>query len=437
MIKLHPMPDVSHDCPYDNAKLEPIGWYIPGMRNLADLRCPQCGREYYGDLLAGQAVYTPLMLDQHTGTVFDPYNVKWFADWLHRSYANRSNEPLEFVTEEFRPIQTPLLLNCLDTLYGHCLLKLLNAQYYLDKRPDLDLVVLVPRCLRWMVPEGVAAIWTVNLPLMRGTEWNDWLAAELHRRVEAFANCWLSVAYSHPHPKCYSIERFTRVQPFPVAEWYERLNTPTVTFIWREDRIWGEVGSLGRLRRLANGLGRRIGLRGSSVPHGAQTRRVVLLATHLREVFPKISFAVVGLGMPGDMPHWIQDLRTMATDPTVEKAWCDRYALSHVVIGVHGSSMLLPSAHAGATIELMPSERWGNTIQDLLMSDLDCRETLFRYRIVPASIEVTEIAPVICSLLKDFGAVDLVMAPRSAAHNHGDDVRLREKRLRYRSGRSA
>jgi hypothetical protein len=418
MIRLHPLPEGHHHCPFDDARLDALDWYIPGMRNLADLRCPKCGGEFYGDLLAGQALYTPLLLDKHTGNVYDPHNVKWLADWLRNSYANRSNEPLGFVEEEFRPVRNPLLLNCLDTLYGHCLLKLLNAQYYLDQRPDLDLVVLVPRCLRWMVPDGVAAIWTVDLPLRRGTEWNDWLAAELHRRVEAFTNCWLSVAYSHPHPKYISIERFTRVQPFPVAEWYERLNKPTVTFIWREDRLWTAAKPQARLRRLAKRLRAKVGLSDPSDPYGDQTQQVILLATQLRQAFPALNFAVVGLGKPGSMPAWINDLRTTAIDDKAEKTWCERYARSHVVIGVHGSNMLLPSAHAGATVELMLPERWGNMIQDLLMPDLDSRETLFRYRVVPLSVTVFDLVAIIHSLIRDLWMMIKVgMTQQSVEHD--------------------
>lgn len=432
MIKLNPIPDVSHYCPFDNTQLDVLDWYIPGMRNLADLRCPKCGREYYGDLLAGHGLYYPMLLDKKTGDVHDPQNVKWFAYWLRNSYANRSDEPLEFVTEEFRPLQTPLLLNCLDTLYGHCLLKLLNAQYYLDKRPDLDLVVLVPKYLRWMVPDGVAAIWTVDLPLRRGTEWNDWLAADISTRLKQFDQVWLSVAYSHPHPKDYAIERFTRVQPFPVGEWYARLETPKVTFIWREDRLWGEQGNLGRLRRWVKRLRVKIGLSGLSLSLREQTRRVVLLATHLRKAFPKLNFAVVGLGKPGDMPHWIEDLRTIAIDDTVEKAWCQRYAVSHVATGIHGSNMLLPSAHAGATVELMPSERWGNMIQDILMSNLDCRETLFRYRIVPVSVSVQELTFMIVSLLHSYKFMERDFRHRLINHDPDNFAEIHRRKLSYK-----
>ena len=436
MIKLHPIPDAKHHCPFDDTQLEVLDWYIPGMRNLADLRCPKCSREFYGDLLVGHGLYFPMLLDKKTGEVHDPQNIEWFAAWLRNSYANRSDKPLEFATEEFRPIQHPLLLNCLDTLYGHCLLKLLNAQYYLDKRPELDLVVLVPKCLRWMVPDGVAAIWTVDLPLRRGIEWNDWLAAKISARLKQFGEVWLSVAYSHPHPKDFAIERFTRVQPFPVDEWQARLETPTVTFIWREDRLWGDARKQGRWKRLVSRLSAKIGLRNLLVPQREQSQRVVLLATHLREAFPRLNFAVAGLGKPGDMPHWIEDLRTIAIDAAIEKAWCDRYARSHVVIGIHGSNMLLPSAHAGATVDLMPSERWGNMIQDLLMSDLDCRETLYRYRIVPVSVSVQELTFMIVSLLHSYHFVDLDFKPCFIDHAPDNFLEIHRRQLLYKAGLS-
>ncbi|MCX5823696.1 MAG: hypothetical protein NTY86_09380 [Deltaproteobacteria bacterium] len=436
MINLHPLPESQYRCPFDDTKLDVLDWYIPGMRNLADLRCPKCGREFYGDLPAGHGLYWSMLLDKKTGDVHDLYNIRWFADWLRNSYANRSDEPLEFVTEDFRPLQTPLLLNCLDTLYGHCLLKLLNAQYYLDKRPDLDLVVLVPKCLRWMVPDGTAAIWTVDLPLRRGTEWNDWLAAAISTRLKQFAEVWLSVAYSHPHPKDFAIERFTRVHPFPLDKWHERLEAPKVTFVWREDRLWGDQGNSGRLRRLANRMSVKIGLGGLSLPRREQTRRVVLLATRLRKAFPKLNFAVVGLGVPGDMPHWIEDLRTTTIDTAAEKAWCDRYAYSHVVIGIHGSNMLLPSAHAGATIELMPSKRWGNMIQDLLMPDLDCREALFRYRIVPVSASVKELTFMIVSLLHSYLFMERDFRHCLINHDPDNFTEIRHRRFLYQVGSS-
>ena len=405
MISLCPKLDVDYKCPECQVALDIKDWYIPGARNLADLECPQCKNEFFGDLPAGQALYTPILINKHTGKIYGPYSGQWFARWLDVSYANRTSVPLAFTVEEFKPPRNVVLLNCLDVLYGHSLLKLLNAQYYLDHRPDFDLVVIVPKILRWMVPDGVAAIWTIDLPLKRGMEWNDWFAQELKKWVGNFASCWLSLAYSHPPPKYYSIERFTQVKPFNINEWDERI--PTITYIWRDDRLWADFGIKTPYKWRNSGLGKLV-----------QRKRVFALATRLRKVFPELEFSITGLGKPGGFPPWVKDLRKEKIDEEVERTWCKQYAKSHVVIGIHGSNMLLPSAHAGASVELMPPERWGNIIQDILLPVIDSREALYRYRIVPSSISVADLSSIVGSLIQIFSIVKLYIGNEFSDHTN-------------------
>jgi hypothetical protein len=398
---LHPTTDADHECPYCRVRLDVKGRHIPGMRNLADMLCPACGRAFYGDLAAGQALYTPMLLEKATGVVHDPHGVEWFAAWLRESYARRTDEPLPFDVQERRTITRPVvLLNCLDTLYGHSLLKLLNAQYYLDRRADVDLVIMVPSFLAWMVPDGAAQVWVVGLPLRRGTEWNDWLAREVRRRVEAFDRVSLSHALSHPRPDEFDIERFTRVKPFPLGEWDARLERPTVTFIWRDDRPWCAPTDAApptrreRLRRLISSQSRS---------RSEQSELVSELAEALRRDLPALDFAVAGLSKNAGharLPEWVRDLRRTALDADAERGWCERYAASHVVVGVHGSNMLLPSAHAGGVVELIGPERWGNFTQDILFRDTaDCRETLFRYRFVDELTPPSTLARLVSLLL--------------------------------------
>jgi hypothetical protein len=398
---LHPVTDADHECPYCRVRLNALGWHVPGMRNLADLLCPACGRAFYGDLAAGQALYTPMLLEKESGAVHDAHGVEWFAGWLRESYARHTDEPVSFeVCEHRRITRHVVLLNCLDTLYGHSLLKLLNAQYYLDRRPEVDLVVMVPSFLAWMVPDGVAQAWVVGLPLRRGAEWNEWLAREIRRRVEAFAHVSLSHALSHPRPDEVDIERFTRVKPFPLGEWDARLRRPAVTYVWRDDRPWRAPTAAtpstrgGRLMRL---MGSQSG------PAGRQARLVSELAKALRRELPALDFAVAGLAEGGageQLPDWISDLRRPAPDDDAERDWCARYAASHVVVGVHGSNMLLPSAHAGGVVELIGPERWGNFTQDILFrDDGDCRETLFRYRFVDELTPPSDLARLVALLL--------------------------------------
>lgn len=399
--RLHPFADAEHACPHCRARLKVEGWHVPGMRNLADLRCERCGREFYGDLASGQALYTPMLLEKATGAVHDPHGVEWFAAWLRDSYARRSDEPVAFDVREERAVTKPVvLLNCLDTLYGHSLLKLLNAQYYIDRRADVDLVVMVPSMLAWMVPDGASQVWSVGLPLRRGTEWNEWLAREVRRRVEEFDAVSLGHALSHPRLDEFDIERFTRVKPFPLEEWAARLERPTLTFIWRDDRPWRDPFDAATHDRLG-GLKRLIASR--SQTRSGQSGRVSELAETLRRDLPALDFAVTGLTKDearGEMPEWVKDLRRTTLDDDGERVWCERYAASHLVVGVHGSNMLLPSAHAGGVVELIGPGRWGNFTQDILFRDADdCRETLFRYRFVDEATPPPSVAQLVNLIL--------------------------------------
>jgi len=428
VISLHPRPDPFHRCPYCQILLQVNGWYIPGVRNLAELQCPQCGLEFYGDLPVGHGLHYPMLLERSTGIVHNAYHVDWFADALGDSYARRINSPIGFSAENFRPLCRVVLLNCLDAMYGHCLLKLLNAQYYLDHHPNLDLVVLIPRFLRWMVPEGVAGIWMVDLPLKRGSEWNDWLAGEIKRQIEPLDKCWLSVALSHPHPADYNIERFTRVHPFPVTEWEKRLEKPAITFIWREDRIWKNTRQHRCFQKLVQPIIRRLGLIDTHI--NKQQQQVIMLSQSLRQDFLNLDFAVVGLGCPGGLPDWINDLRRLEIDQQVEQAWCERYANSHIVIGVHGSNMLLPSAHAGAVVELVPLDRWDNLIQDILRVEEDNRTTLYQHKFLPLDASPAIVAIVVGSLLRYFPIAMLNFDPRWRDHKilQSDPTLIAKKR---------
>lgn len=413
MVPLHPTPEARFACVYCETRLECLGWYLPGMRNLADLRCARCGREFYGDLAVGQALYTPMLLEKRTGEVHDSFGVGWFADWLRESYARRTDAPLPFAVRERAPItRGVVLLNCLDTLYGHSLLKLLNAQHYVDCRPDADLIVMVPAFLEWMVPDGAAQVWVVDLPLRRGTEWNDWLAREVRRRAEAFPTVHLSVAYSHPHPEDYDIERFTRVKPFPLAEWGARLERPTVTFVWREDRLWEAppepgAGRLAKLRRRIDRPANRA---------EGQLRKVLATAEALRRELPALDFALVGMGEPRGLPRWVSDFRRTAVDADTERGWCARYAASHLVVGVHGSNMLLPTAHAGGAVELIGRERRGNFLQDILFRPGDAREMFFRYRFAPPSTTPDELAELLSFVLRGYTDFQRLMGPEFCRH---------------------
>ncbi|MEJ7700938.1 MAG: hypothetical protein WKF71_15015 [Pyrinomonadaceae bacterium] len=92
------------------------------------------------------------------------------------------------------------------------------------------------------------------------------------------------------------------------------------------------------------------------------------------------------------------------------------------VVGVHGSNMLLPSAHAGSVIELIGEDRWGNYLQDILFRVSDSREMFFRYRFVPTSTTPEELSRLALTLLRyeDFRRL---MSPEFCRHREKYDLK--------------
>lgn len=416
MIRLKPNLEMpQRECPNCQSNLTASDFLITGMRNLADLKCPNCKSEFYGDLPAGQALFSPILLDKNSGEIYDDYNAEWFSEWLEEAYKNQTEKQIGFEVRKFSEVKKKVIvLNCLDTLYGHSLLKLLNAQHYIDKQNDFSLIVLIQPFLEWLLPEGVAEAWMVDLPLQNGTQWNNWLAAEIEERLELFSEVNLSVAFSHPHSADFDIERFTKVSPFPIENLGKHQNKPSVTFIWRDDRLWETTKTSSTLDKIK----RRLGIFQEQI--NEQKSKIIEFAESMREKFPLLDFAVVGLGEAKDLPNWISDLRLKKLDQETERKWCERYAESHIVIGVHGSNMLLPSAHAGSVIELIDKGRWGNFLQDILFRYTDAREMFFRYRFVPHSTSPEDLAQ-LASIILRYDDFRRLMSPEFCKHREEYD----------------
>ena len=61
--------------------------------------------------------------------------------------------------------------------------------------------------------------------------------------------------------------------------------------------------------------------------------------------------------------------------------------------------MILPSAHSGMAISLMPSKRWGNYAEDILFTENDIRLALFQRRIVPLNLCIYDIVSIISEMI--------------------------------------
>jgi hypothetical protein len=376
MIEIKPQIQHKSNCPTSGTALQPAKILWLGMHICVEFKSDS-GSEIIDLLRVGHGSNTSLQVDLAKGEVFsgNSYVAEWLGRPLLNSLQNPRSEKLEITKEIFKPCQRVIILNCIDYLYGHSLLKLLNAQRHLECNPECGLIVIVPKFLRWMVPDGVAEVWTVPISLKNGRDYYLDFANFVEEQTKRFEQIYVSEAYSHP--SLFDITRFTRVPKHSFAD-KEDVN---ITFIWREDRLF--INSLlFRILRKLNLL---------SIGLTVQNWKVRRLFEGIRSRVPFAKFAVAGLGTKTKFPEWIEDYRVEMFNEKIEQDICQVYADSRLVIGLHGSNMLLPSGHAGMTIDLI-DERWGNFAQDIIYQESNQKMATFRYRFLPYQTQTDTLA---------------------------------------------
>lgn len=388
MIQIKPKIQHSSNCPYCGTPLVPEKILWQGIHVCAVSTCSHCRAEIIEDLRIGHALYYPYQVDLAADKLFftNQEGFSWFGSPLLQSLKNPQRDfKITLNVEKNQDKKNVIILNCIDYLYGHSLLKLLNAEAHLNKNLELGLVVIVPSLLRWMAPEGIAEIWTVDIPLSKAQYFFPDLNEQIQKECMRFDKIYVSRA--HSHPKHFDISTFTRVHKHDFKG-----NEFKITFIWREDRLWNDIfrGRLDHINLIKYFLLKW------------QNFKVTRLFSILRKFFPLSEFTVAGLGTTTEFPQWIDDQRVVAFNAIVEREVCKIYSESRIVIGVHGSNMLLPSAHAGLTIDLMPIERWGNFAQDIVYQENDNRMASYKYRYLPLTVNLRTLACIISAQLNGY-----------------------------------
>ncbi|MHB8580842.1 MAG: hypothetical protein ACYDA4_13450 [Ignavibacteriaceae bacterium] len=383
------------ECKSSKVKINEI--IFPGIHVLADCKCLICNTQFLSDFPIGHALFYPVTLNKNSLKIYGNENITWFSKSLLNSYINKLNVPISIHKKNYRQTKDIILLNCIDYLYGHVLLKLFNAQEYLEKFNNLSLVIIIPKQFDWLVPKGVSEVWTVDIKLKDAQNWfvviNDFIQNELKR----FSKVYLSLAFSHPEFDKIDIEKFTGIKPFNIQNFTKR--NPTFTFIYREDRLWASGKFTSFMVEIINQMHFFSLLK--IILTFNQKRKIIKTFQLLKNIFPFAIFNIVGIGTKGKYPAFINDMRKDNIDISTEKLWCKIYSESHLVIGIHGSNMLLPSALAAGFIELLPMSREDNFLQDIAKS-FNNRVDVFLGRFTQEYIKPIDLASKIASVINKF-----------------------------------
>lgn len=380
-LRIYPTIDFRPECPVDGTPLSIISSAILGMRSLVDAICSQCDSRYYVDLPVSHALWNKVTLNRETLELYNTREANWITEPLRRGFLNQESREIIPVVHKFLDAERIVIVNCLDYVYGHALLKLLNVQRHIDNSPELGCCVLVSPELVDLVPDGVAEIW--EFPVLVGEYWKwypslqKWVEGHIKQRKE----CFLSLAYSHPSNAVCDLDRYVRSLP-DLSEQLEGCS-PIIMFCHREDRLWGRT-------------------------LGHQQRNLQRLLDKLSEIFPRLAFVLLGFGCQNQLRTSrakLIDVRVEKFDRQMARNWLAYMQNSDCCIGVMGSNMLLPSGLAKSTVDLVQRTRSFNFFQDILFTAFgtDVRLAFLKYRFIfgnatLSDVRVSEVVDAVTSI---------------------------------------
>ncbi len=323
---------------------------------------------------------------------------EWYRNIVNTIWDHNKAMDLKIYKETLKPVKNEVLvLNCLDSCFGHVIWKLFNVQRHLQNDAHLDLIVILPEQMKWLVPDGVAELWLVKCKLYelkyRIKHFDKWMKNELNR----FTSVYLSKTYIHLDHHSIDLQVFHKTVGFNVDEFsiYPR----TVTFVLRENRFWMSGWWLDLLFKSSIKFNRLSWLKPLFVWY--QNNAVGKTVKKLKDTFPEIECNVIGIGKTNRLSPLINDLRFDRVSEEIEKKWCSIAAKSHFIVGVHGSHMILPTSLSAGFINLMPDYKIDNMIEDIA-NQVRGREALYLSRFLPVSSSSNLVAKHLISMFKGF-----------------------------------
>jgi len=389
-------------CPRCDGRLVLGPIHFAGMPVFVDCHCNGCGSKYWLDWPAGHALLHPTLIHPDDDSLYFD-GLDWYPRRVQRCLATGA-DPIAArieIRKQRRSSDRAVVIDCIDFLYGHSLLKLASGLSFARRDTTADVVVIAPKQLAWLLPADASAI-EVDIPFRAGGDWIAGLHDATQEVVGGYREIVIAPALSQPPLSEHDVEQLLGARLGPLEFWSRSADVtkPVVTIILREDRLWLGATTpylIRAARHLSPGFSRRLATK-------RQLRCFARLVDELRRLLPSIQFTAVGLGTSGELPTDVIDLRTTEMTDAREREWLEAYAQSRVVVGVHGSNMLLPSALAGAVVDLLPLDKLRNITQDLIIAGGSEREPklcLFRYRILPLTTGPRVVAATVASILAD------------------------------------
>lgn len=343
VIPIHPKIEATVRCvKCQSASVDIHDYLFEGIHVLVDCTCKACSTSFYHTLPMGHDAQTPIAFSKDGKmSRFDKSARVWLAKPLIDAVLRSTGYKPDIQRKNLKPLkESIILLNCIDDCFGHSYAKLLNALRLMKVYSDRSLVLLINPNFEWFVPEGVAEIWIVagqHIPNLQ-----DFVKQQL----KSVKRCDLSVAKVYHDLANIDSEPFLKTKSFDIAKFDEL--PYTVTFVLRDDRYW-------HANRLDDFINRAFIK--MNIQRLFRWYFVWKQGRLVRKTIKRLDGIHVNIINTDVKPITSQ----------LEKQWCDIYSRSHIVVGVHGSNMLIPTSLAAGFIEILPSHKIAHLGEDVVL----------------------------------------------------------------------
>ena len=290
--------------------------------------------------------------------------MEWWSEPIQKLFETPHLTDTKIEVHRRRECNSWIVLNTLDTIFGHSFLALLNASFYLRQFGQHGLIVVMTPELMHFVPKEVAEIWEVKAPAKVTDHWHDRLDELFQARCRE-AEVHIAAAVSHPDPSRYDLGQFG------IQSATDPVNTtaPKIVFVYRGTRVWG--GSW-----------------------NSERNRLKRLGEWLHKFWPQSELKILGHApLPSEVGGWID--ATNRSDPNYDQRLMRALAEADLVVGAHGSSMLLPSAISRLILEFVPLDKQPAILQDFVFDEsrLNTRQQIWRHRFLYGNSTLNDISP--------------------------------------------
>ncbi|WP_162417418.1 hypothetical protein [Cyclobacterium roseum] len=364
MIDIYPYnASTPANCPRCGAESKDAGeLFFQGTHVLAEQNCSDCGLDFYVTLPIGHAALYPVVCARDGRYArYNRQEGSWMALPLIRSFQKDAGAEVEIALLQPNPGGELLLVNCLDSCFGHVFTKLWNVYLLKKQYPFKTLAVLLPARCCWLITDSEVEIWSVDLPLEELGKGVQGLDAWVKEQFKRFASVALSEVPVHPPLEGLDVDEILQARPFDLED-FEKLPLQ-LTFIWRSDRFWLNSRLLDLLYKASIKFGFQFLVR--DMICFRQVHLLGRLRKRIQNALPEARFLVTGLNTSARFPKGWEDERVPHIVESVERRWNEIFRTSQVVIGVHGSHMLIPTALAAGFVEILPRHKVPHLTEDI------------------------------------------------------------------------